>query len=60
MLLLVGPLPKGQCAKIFSTNGCELCLNIFDSSNALEMHKDSCRMTPALSPVSEGNKQTWD
>ncbi|XP_020114123.1 uncharacterized protein LOC109728185 isoform X1 [Ananas comosus] len=47
---LTGPLPKGQCANIFSTNGCELCLNIFDSSNALEMHKDSCRMTPALSP----------
>ncbi|OAY74519.1 RNA exonuclease 4 [Ananas comosus] len=45
---LTGPLPKGQCAKIFSTNGCELCLNIFDSSNALEMHKDSCRMTPAF------------
>ncbi|KMT06381.1 hypothetical protein BVRB_7g160610 [Beta vulgaris subsp. vulgaris] len=40
---LVGPLPKVECAKVFSTRGCNICLNIFDSPNTLRMHRGTCQ-----------------
>nr|CAD1838286.1 unnamed protein product [Ananas comosus var. bracteatus] len=37
------PLPKVDCARIFSIRGCNLCLNIFDSSSALRAHRTACQ-----------------
>ncbi|KAL2933518.1 hypothetical protein RDABS01_016637, partial [Bienertia sinuspersici] len=42
---LIGPLPKVECAKIFSTRGCNICLNIFDSPNTLRMHRGTCQLS---------------
>ncbi|XP_068663780.1 uncharacterized protein [Aristolochia californica] len=43
---LSGPLRKVFCAKIFSSRGCDLCMDVFGSSDALDMHKEKCRMCP--------------
>ncbi|XP_020089248.1 uncharacterized protein LOC109710870 [Ananas comosus] len=40
---LIGPLPKVDCARIFGIRGCNLCLNIFDSSSALRAHRTACQ-----------------
>ncbi|KAK6913121.1 Exonuclease, RNase T/DNA polymerase III [Dillenia turbinata] len=40
---LLGPLPKVECAKIFSGRGCNFCLVILDSPNALRIHRASCQ-----------------
>ncbi|GMH05533.1 hypothetical protein Nepgr_007373 [Nepenthes gracilis] len=40
---LIGPLPKVECAKIFSTRGCNLCLAILDSHNSLRIHWGTCQ-----------------
>ncbi|KAL4205021.1 hypothetical protein AMTRI_Chr01g135060 [Amborella trichopoda] len=45
---LIGPLPKVECARIFSTRGCSLCLNIFDCSNSLRRHRDTCQLSSPL------------
>ncbi|MQL78524.1 hypothetical protein Taro_010951 [Colocasia esculenta] len=47
---LIGPLPKVECAKVFSQRGCSLCLIIFDSPNSLRIHRASCQYsrTPGL------------
>lgn len=50
---LTGPLPKGNCAEMFATNGCDTCLNIFDGVDALDVHKSSCRLAPAVTPELE-------
>ncbi|WOL12506.1 RNA exonuclease 4-like [Canna indica] len=42
---LIGPLPKVECARIFSTRGCNICLNIFDSPNALRIHRATCQLS---------------
>ncbi|XP_038988205.1 RNA exonuclease 4-like isoform X2 [Phoenix dactylifera] len=44
---LIGPLPKRHCAEVFAASGCDLCLNILESANALRLHKDLCRLSPA-------------
>ncbi|XP_042507169.1 RNA exonuclease 4-like [Macadamia integrifolia] len=44
---LIGPLPKVECAKIFSVRGCSLCLTIFDSPNALRFHRGRCQFSRA-------------
>ncbi|XP_038990439.1 apoptosis-enhancing nuclease-like [Phoenix dactylifera] len=44
---LIGPLPKLECARIFSIRGCTLCLNIFDSSSALRIHRGHCQLSRA-------------
>ncbi|XP_010931944.1 uncharacterized protein [Elaeis guineensis] len=44
---LTGPLPKRHCAEIFASRGCDLCLNILDSPNALRLHEELCRLSPA-------------
>ncbi|XP_026453953.1 uncharacterized protein LOC113355334 isoform X2 [Papaver somniferum] len=46
---ITGPLAKADCAKIFSAQGCELCMNIFDTSAALNSHKELCCLCPAPS-----------
>ncbi|KAI3893888.1 hypothetical protein MKX03_025220 [Papaver bracteatum] len=46
---ITGPLAKADCAKIFSAQGCELCMNIFDTSAALNSHKELCCLRPAPS-----------
>lgn len=44
--LYIGPLPKANCSKIFSAQGCNLCLRVFDSSSSLSEHKRSCCGSP--------------
>ncbi|KAG9449978.1 hypothetical protein H6P81_009943 [Aristolochia fimbriata] len=44
---LIGPLPKVECAKIFSSRGCNLCLTILDSPYALRVHRGSCQLSRA-------------
>ncbi|CAJ1955380.1 unnamed protein product [Sphenostylis stenocarpa] len=41
---LTGPLPRGVCSKIFSQQGCQLCLVLFDSPGSLLVHKETCRV----------------
>ncbi|KAK9755518.1 hypothetical protein RND81_01G031400 [Saponaria officinalis] len=41
---LIGPLPKVECAKIFSTRGCNICLTILDNPNSLRMHRATCQL----------------
>ncbi|KAL5705805.1 hypothetical protein ACHQM5_024052 [Ranunculus cassubicifolius] len=48
---LIGLLEVGNCSKIFRNYGCDLCLSLFDSTNALRKHQASCfysRVTPKL------------
>ncbi|KAK6928327.1 Exonuclease, RNase T/DNA polymerase III [Dillenia turbinata] len=42
---LIGPLPKVECAKIFIGRGCNFCLAILDSPNALRIHRGSCQFS---------------
>ncbi|XXG80757.1 hypothetical protein AAC387_Pa09g1546 [Persea americana] len=46
---LMGPLPKANCAKIYSAQGCDLCLSVFDSTEARDAHKELCCLSPASS-----------
>ncbi|URD85279.1 hypothetical protein MUK42_28002 [Musa troglodytarum] len=46
---LIGPLPKIECARVFRTQGCNICLNIFESPNALRTHRASCQLSRAAS-----------
>lgn len=41
---LIGPLPKGNCSKIFSEQGCNLCLKVFDNPSSLDEHKERCQL----------------
>ncbi|KAI4349552.1 hypothetical protein L6164_010129 [Bauhinia variegata] len=45
---LTGPLPKGNCAKVFSQRGCQLCLKLFDSPGSLIEHKRTCFLSPPV------------
>ncbi|KAK1327263.1 hypothetical protein QJS10_CPA01g01321 [Acorus calamus] len=47
---LIGPLPKAECARIFSVQGCNLCLTIFDSSNTLRSHRTACQFSRSMPP----------
>jgi hypothetical protein len=42
-----GPLPKVECARVFSVRGCSICLNIFDSNAAVRHHRAACQYTRA-------------
>ncbi|XP_021741904.1 apoptosis-enhancing nuclease-like [Chenopodium quinoa] len=42
---LIGPLPKVECAKIFSSRGCNICLTILDSPYTLRMHRGACQLS---------------
>lgn len=44
---LIGPLPKVECARVFSVRGCSICLNIFDSNAAVRYHRAACQYTRA-------------
>ncbi|XP_058083184.1 RNA exonuclease 4-like isoform X2 [Magnolia sinica] len=44
---LTGPLPKADCAKFYGAQGCDLCLNVFDSTEACDAHKEMCCLSPA-------------
>ncbi|KAK1302317.1 hypothetical protein QJS10_CPB12g00200 [Acorus calamus] len=50
---LIGPLPKVECARIFSVRGCNLCLTIFDSSNTLRSHRRACQFSRSVPPLSK-------
>ncbi|XP_010278725.1 PREDICTED: RNA exonuclease 4-like isoform X2 [Nelumbo nucifera] len=39
---LTGPLPKANCSRLFVAQGCNICLNIFESPDALNAHKEMC------------------
>ncbi|CAM8927994.1 unnamed protein product [Rhodiola kirilowii] len=45
---LTGPLRKVHCSTIFSANGCDLCMKIFDSPDAASEHKEACRLPPPV------------
>ncbi|XP_043707946.1 uncharacterized protein LOC122657338 [Telopea speciosissima] len=42
---LTGPLPKANCSSVFSARGCDLCLNIFYSPEAVTAHKEVCQLS---------------
>ncbi|PQQ16831.1 mediator of RNA polymerase II transcription subunit 33B [Prunus yedoensis var. nudiflora] len=42
---VTGPLAKENCKRVFSEQGCDLCLKIFDSPNSLSAHKFMCRLS---------------
>ncbi|ONI36014.1 hypothetical protein PRUPE_1G564900 [Prunus persica] len=45
------PLAKEDCKRVFSEQGCDLCLKLFDSPTSLSSHKYMCRLS---APVSLG------
>ncbi|KAH1219332.1 RNA exonuclease 4 [Glycine soja] len=47
---LTGPLPRGICSKIFSQQGCQLCLALFDSPGSLIGHRETCRLSAPTCP----------
>ncbi|XP_038681554.1 uncharacterized protein LOC119982320 isoform X4 [Tripterygium wilfordii] len=48
---LNGPLQKPTCSEVFSVQGCNLCLKVYNSSNSLHKHKEICCLA---SPVPLG------
>ncbi|XP_016492023.1 RNA exonuclease 4-like [Nicotiana tabacum] len=42
---LIGPLPKPDCERIFKEVGCDICLKILPSRNALRAHRESCQLS---------------
>ncbi|KAK3158874.1 hypothetical protein QOZ80_2AG0142740 [Eleusine coracana subsp. coracana] len=50
---LIGPLPKVECARVFSVRGCSICLNIFDSNVAVRYHRAACQY-PRAAPMPRG------
>ncbi|XP_026440687.1 RNA exonuclease 4-like [Papaver somniferum] len=40
-----GPLPKVECARVFSARGCNLCLTILNGSNAVDSHRKTCQFS---------------
>ncbi|XP_062022333.1 uncharacterized protein LOC133738753 [Rosa rugosa] len=47
---LTGPLAKANCMKIFSKQGCDLCLKLFDSPASLSQHREMCLLS-APAPI---------
>ncbi|XP_062145304.1 uncharacterized protein LOC133852555 isoform X1 [Alnus glutinosa] len=47
---LTGPLPNANCSKIFSEQGCNLCLKVLDSPSSLCEHKKRCCLS-APTPI---------
>ncbi|XP_059295277.1 RNA exonuclease 4-like [Lycium ferocissimum] len=43
---LIGPLPKAECERIFKDRGCDICLTILGSRNAVRAHRESCHPRP--------------
>ncbi|KAG8072067.1 hypothetical protein GUJ93_ZPchr0006g44896 [Zizania palustris] len=52
---LIGPLPKVECARVFASRGCSLCLCLFDSAAAVRYHRASCQFTRAAPMPRGGN-----
>ena len=46
----LGPMPKENCSRVFSEQGCDICLKVFDSPSSLSEHKKSCRIS-APNPI---------
>ncbi|CAI9111048.1 OLC1v1011182C1 [Oldenlandia corymbosa var. corymbosa] len=42
---LIGPLPKAECERIFKDRGCDICLTILSSRNALWAHRETCQLS---------------
>jgi RNA exonuclease 4 len=49
-LYRLGPLPNANCSKIFSEQGCNLCLKVLDSPSSLCEHKKRCCLS-APTPI---------
>uniref|UniRef100_A0A2N9GWC4 C2H2-type domain-containing protein n=1 Tax=Fagus sylvatica TaxID=28930 RepID=A0A2N9GWC4_FAGSY len=47
---IFGPMPKENCSRVFSEQGCDICLKVFDSPSSLSEHKKSCRIS-APNPI---------
>ncbi|XP_059624716.1 uncharacterized protein LOC132267593 [Cornus florida] len=42
---LIGLLPKAECERIFKDQGCDLCLMVLNSRNALRVHRETCQLS---------------
>ncbi|GFS45103.1 exonuclease family protein [Actinidia rufa] len=42
---LIGPLPKAECERVFKERGCDICLTILGSRNALRVHRETCQLS---------------
>ncbi|PKU64637.1 uncharacterized protein LOC110115819 [Dendrobium catenatum] len=47
---LTGPLAKNNCACIFASLGCNVCLKMFNGSDDLIAHRSTCCLDPASFP----------
>ncbi|KAM4132688.1 hypothetical protein ACJW30_01G270400 [Castanea mollissima] len=41
---LIGPLPKEECKRIFSNQGCKFCLVILNNPDELRLHQEICQL----------------
>ncbi|KAF3951019.1 hypothetical protein CMV_023286 [Castanea mollissima] len=41
---LTGPLPKEECKRIFSNQGCKFCLVILNNPDELRLHQEICQL----------------
>lgn len=48
----IGPLAKENCAMVFSDQGCNLCMQIFDDPDSLSKHKEACSLSAPVPLVS--------
>ena len=48
----LGNLPKKNCSKIFSEQGCNYCLKIFENADSLCEHKEICQLPVPVTVVS--------
>ncbi|XP_052171335.1 RNA exonuclease 4-like isoform X2 [Diospyros lotus] len=58
---LTGPLSKATCSKIFASQGCSLCMKVFDSPASLSEHKEKCQFpapVPLEMPCTESHLDT--
>ncbi|OVA07592.1 Exonuclease [Macleaya cordata] len=46
----IGLKPKAECARVFGTQGCNLCLTILDSPNSLRLHRSTCHQLSLVTP----------
>ncbi|KAK9119696.1 hypothetical protein Scep_017789 [Stephania cephalantha] len=57
---LIGPLPKLECARIFTVRGCSLCLAVFDDPNSLRVHRATCQLSRPVAAYRMFNSGTYD
>ncbi|KAM7254189.1 hypothetical protein ACFE04_031871 [Oxalis oulophora] len=48
---LIGSRAKLNCSKIFSDQGCDICVEAFDNHESLEKHKETCCLSAPASLI---------